>query len=139
MREGDWKLVAKGPAGDWELYNLRKDRTEQTNLAATHPELTVRLAAKFDEYAKRANVYPLVPYRNNRPNLSNKTNFSLTHGDSLEQSKAPNVVDRDFVAEIVLSKGFQSGVIVSQGGRHMDGVFILKKANYDFRHVFVGS
>lgn len=116
VREGDWKLVAKGPTGDWELYNLRKDRTEQTNLAATHPELTVRLAAKFDEYAKRANVYPLVPYRNNRPNLSNKTNFSLKHGDSLEQSKAPNVVDRDFVAEIVLSKGFQSGVIVSQGG-----------------------
>ena len=116
VREGDWKLVAKGPAGDWELYNLRKDRTEQTNLAATHPELTVRLAAKFDAYAKRADVYPLVPYRNNRPNLSNKTNFSLKHGDSLDQSKAPNVVDRDFIAEIVLSKGFRSGVIVSQGG-----------------------
>lgn len=116
VREGDWKLVAKGPAGDWELYNLRKDRTEQTNLAAIHPELTARLAAKFDAYAKRANVYPLVPYRNNRPNLSIKTNFSLKHGDSLDQSKAPNVVDRDFIAEIVLSKGFRSGVIVSQGG-----------------------
>ena len=37
IRTGDWKLVAdhKHP---WELYNLRKDRSESINLAAEHPE-----------------------------------------------------------------------------------------------------
>ena len=37
IRVGDWKLVAdhKSP---WELYDLRTDRSESTNLAAAHPE-----------------------------------------------------------------------------------------------------
>jgi arylsulfatase A-like enzyme len=37
IRVGDWKLVAdhKFP---WELYDLRTDRSESTNLAAKHPE-----------------------------------------------------------------------------------------------------
>lgn len=37
IRVGDWKLVA--PAKEpWELYDLKADRAEQTNLAAKMPE-----------------------------------------------------------------------------------------------------
>lgn len=37
IRVGDWKLVAA--AGEpWELYDLKSDRAEQKNLAATQPE-----------------------------------------------------------------------------------------------------
>lgn len=37
VRVGDWKLVAA--EGDpWELYDLKTDRAEQHNLAATMPE-----------------------------------------------------------------------------------------------------
>ena len=32
-----WKLVAKGPAGPWELYDLATDPTERVNLAAKDP------------------------------------------------------------------------------------------------------
>ncbi len=37
LRMGDWKLVAdhKSP---WELYDLRTDRSESTNLASAYPE-----------------------------------------------------------------------------------------------------
>jgi arylsulfatase len=28
LREGQWKIVAKGPAGAWELYDMSADRTE---------------------------------------------------------------------------------------------------------------
>ena len=37
IRVGDWKLVADHQS-PWELYDLRTDRSESTNLAASHPE-----------------------------------------------------------------------------------------------------
>jgi arylsulfatase len=42
IRMGDWKLVAaKGEA--WELFNLRKDRTETDDLATRYPEKVKQL------------------------------------------------------------------------------------------------
>jgi arylsulfatase A-like enzyme len=38
LRVGDWKLVAAGSEGSWELYNLNHDPTESNNLADQHPE-----------------------------------------------------------------------------------------------------
>jgi arylsulfatase len=37
VRVGDWKLLADHES-PWELYDLRTDRSESNNLAATHPE-----------------------------------------------------------------------------------------------------
>ena len=53
IRVGDWKLVAdhKKP---WELFNLHSDRSETTNLAASHPERVTQLehewTRRFDEF-----------------------------------------------------------------------------------------
>ncbi len=58
IREGDWKLVAKGPKGAWELYNLAADRPEMNDLASQQPERVEALAAKWDAWAKRAHVLP---------------------------------------------------------------------------------
>jgi arylsulfatase A-like enzyme len=38
IRVGDWKLVAAGKSGPWELYDLSVDRGESYNLAADQPE-----------------------------------------------------------------------------------------------------
>lgn len=59
IRMGDWKLVAaKNDA--WELYNLKTDRTETTNLAAQHPDRVKQMSStwnarlqSFIETAKR--------------------------------------------------------------------------------------
>lgn len=63
IRAGKWKLVASAAEhkdhGDWELYDLERDRTETTNLAETHPELVDKLASMWKSWAKRANVLPL--------------------------------------------------------------------------------
>ena len=59
IREGQWKLVAKGMAGKWELYDIEADRAELHDLAAAQPERATALAAKWDEWAARANVLPL--------------------------------------------------------------------------------
>jgi arylsulfatase len=42
LRMGDWKLVADHKA-PWELYDLRTDRSESRNLAATHPDRVIEL------------------------------------------------------------------------------------------------
>lgn len=60
IRVGDWKLVAKGPAGAWELYDLKADRTEMHDLVGKQPEKVKELIAKWEAWAKRAKVIPWI-------------------------------------------------------------------------------
>jgi arylsulfatase A-like enzyme len=60
VRAGDWKLVAKGPAGKWELYNMATDRIEQHDRSAQEPERRQAMIAQWETYAKRANVLPWI-------------------------------------------------------------------------------
>jgi arylsulfatase A-like enzyme len=53
-----WKLVRRGFKGSWELYDLKKDRTELTDLAASNGERVDQLRTKWMDWAKRANVLP---------------------------------------------------------------------------------
>ena len=57
LRKGDWKLVAT-QEGTWELYELKTDRTEMINLAASKPEIVAELSAlwekKYAEFKKLA-------------------------------------------------------------------------------------
>jgi arylsulfatase len=57
IRIGSWKLVSKYP-GDWELFDIQTDRTEQKNLAAQQPERVKQMAAQWDAWAKRVGVQP---------------------------------------------------------------------------------
>ncbi len=47
IRTGDWKLIATGDEGPWELYNMGTDRAEQKNLSPSHLDLSRQLAAKW--------------------------------------------------------------------------------------------
>lgn len=52
IRKGDWKAIRKGiQKGDLsiELYNLATDPTEQSNIAANHPEIIKEMEAIFAE------------------------------------------------------------------------------------------
>ena len=48
-RKGDWKIVAKGIDGPWELYDMSTDRSEQHNLAASKPEVLRSMAVQWKE------------------------------------------------------------------------------------------
>jgi len=58
VRVGDLKLVRRGRNGAWELYDMRTDRTELHDLAATQPDKAKELAAKWETWAVRAHVKP---------------------------------------------------------------------------------
>jgi len=49
IRMGDWKLVASGQDGPWELYDLATDRTETRNRAREHPAKVRELAKQWQQ------------------------------------------------------------------------------------------
>ncbi len=60
LRIGDWKAVAKGPGGPWELYDLSRDRIESRNLAKEEPARLRTLVAKWETLAKEQHVLPWI-------------------------------------------------------------------------------
>ena len=67
VRDGKWKLVAKGVRGAWELYDMEKDRTEMHNLATKQPGITARMAAQYKQWAEERGVVPFGSWRKARP------------------------------------------------------------------------
>ena len=57
-RVGDLKLVRAGRNGPWELYDLKRDRTELQNLAEAQPEKVKELGALWEAWAIRTQVKP---------------------------------------------------------------------------------
>ena len=58
VRVGDMKLVRFGARGAWELYDMKMDRTELHDLAASQPEKAKELEAKWQAWAERTHVLP---------------------------------------------------------------------------------
>ncbi len=57
IRIGDWKLVAEY-RGAWELYNLKNDPTEVSNLASAEPAKAQELAVAWQQWADKVGVVP---------------------------------------------------------------------------------
>jgi len=62
VRDGKWKLVAKGVKGPWELYDLEADRTEMHDFAAEQPQRVKEMATAWQKWAEASHVLPLVPW-----------------------------------------------------------------------------
>ena len=58
LRQGEWKLVKLDGNADWELYNLKEDRTEMNNLAAEYPERLKAMQEEWNTMAKATDVFP---------------------------------------------------------------------------------
>ena len=126
VRVGPWKLVAKGKEGPWELYNMRKDRTETKNLAGLYPERAGRMAALWRRYAQRTNVLPLDERHwaeRIGPNatffqLSEATQFRLKYGDHLPRNgPVPNVAGKTITIRALIDARDGDGVLLAHGGQ----------------------
>jgi arylsulfatase A len=58
LRDGDWKLLADAEQERFALYNLAKDTSETTDLAAQEPERVRRLAAVLRRLHAEVNASP---------------------------------------------------------------------------------
>ncbi|NNJ25545.1 arylsulfatase [Alienimonas chondri] len=67
----DWKLVAEA-GGDWELYDLATDRTEQHDLSVANPGVVEELSSLWTSWARTNDVLPLGGWRG-QPKPRNRT------------------------------------------------------------------
>ena len=52
LRNDDWKIVHK-KGGPWELYNIRGDRAENTNVAKEYPETLQQMIQAFKTFQNK--------------------------------------------------------------------------------------
>ena len=57
IRAGDWKLVSR-LLGGWELYDIKKDRTETHDLSKDMPEKVAEMEKLYEQWAQRTGVKP---------------------------------------------------------------------------------
>jgi arylsulfatase A-like enzyme len=67
VRAGQWKLVAKGKTGPWELYDMEADRTEMHDLASQHPDRVAEMAGLWEKWAQANYVLPMNPWEKKKP------------------------------------------------------------------------
>lgn len=53
IRKGDWKLIMNERDGSTILYNLKDDKVEKKNIAASHPEIVKDLKRDHKEWEKK--------------------------------------------------------------------------------------
>lgn len=132
IRVGDYKLVAKGKNGPWELYNIARDRSEQHDLSQQEPERVRRMSQQWQAYAERARVLPLDPKpADNRSYNRKQRQFKLVQGASVDQFQGPFVKNRHLMFSATVEPKDDGvggeGVIAAQGGvTHGWAVFMQK-------------
>ncbi len=57
VRDGKWKLVRDFP-GDWEQYDMEKDRTELHNVIDQYTEQALKMKKAYEQWAERCGVIP---------------------------------------------------------------------------------
>ncbi len=56
IRQGDWKLAWDRKREVWELYDLKRDRTEMHDLADQYPERVEQFSAGWHAWARRTGI-----------------------------------------------------------------------------------
>jgi arylsulfatase len=74
IRVDDWKLVAAGKEGDWELFDLGADRTETKNLAAQNPAKVEELSRLWAQHGKEFTALASQDVPQATPNAKRKRN-----------------------------------------------------------------
>lgn len=137
-----WVNVPPGgtrPAADWKLYDLRKDFSQSTDVAAQNPEQLRKMIALWDAEAKKNQVYPL------------DHRFGFARGGSLgepvtaleywgkdtslpAQGGFPLFRSFKLTADVKLSQAAASGVIVALGSRFGGWSFYLDRGRPTFTY-----
>jgi len=100
IREGDWKLIHYYEDGREELYNLRTDLQETTDLAQNYPDRVIELHTKLFDYL--GEVRARFPEKDPEYNK----NLEKEHLKKVEQVQLPELEKQRME---VLSKDFNPG------------------------------
>lgn len=74
-RIGDWKGVRNGINSEIEIYNLKKDISEQNNISSEHPDLIIKMTSIFKNNRSDTQWFPYGGIVQNHRSMDNfKTN-----------------------------------------------------------------
>ena len=115
IRDGKWKLVAKGARGAWELYDMSLDRAETNDLAEQQPARVENMAAQWEKWARANDVLPWI-WQPQYGATGKPQHFELKSGDVLKLPNVPEVGGANLRISIrVVQRG--EGVLLAQGGK----------------------
>lgn len=129
VRDGKWKLVAKGVRGAWELYDMEKDRTEMNNLIKDQPDIAAKMIGQYDAWAERAGVVPFGSWKKKR---AASNGFQLKQGEALSGDNSPAIANRQFDIAARISGLPAEGIIASQGGSSLGWLLYLRDGKLQF-------
>ena len=121
----DVNVVLPFDKDKWELYNLKEDFSESTDLAAKYPKKLEELKEEFDKQAWANNVYPLYDDMIQRLGkqqgrlFGNRKEFVYYAPGAIRiaEKSSPPVKDRSHSISFDLDyKGNEQGVILACGG-----------------------
>lgn len=120
-RKGDWKLMASGPSGIWELYDMSSDRAELHNVATAHPQVVSNLASQWEGWAAANQVtpWPWSPqYQNLLPNQKPVIHLKLDEPSVLNGSQLADTqgATYTFAANDAADHAVNAGVPAGLGG-----------------------
>ncbi len=125
------------PASPWQLYDLNKDWSQTTDVAAAHPEKVAELKALWTAEAARNNVLP-IQYSNfasmlpgTRPEPRSEPGRHVLYpiGQRLPEGVFPAINNRSWSieADVEVPASGAEGMLVTQGGRFSGwGLAVLK-------------
>jgi arylsulfatase A-like enzyme len=131
----------------WELYHVAEDFSEAVNLAKQNPEKLQELQLLFYAEAAKYSVLPLDHSTlarvdvSIRPSLTRgRTEFAYSEGlTRVPEGSAPDVKNKSFriTADVVLAKGDEQGVVLTQGGLSAGYALLLKGGKPAFHYNFL--
>lgn len=133
----DVAALAKDPMTfPWELYDLTKDWTQTTDLAARYPEKLKQMQNMFMDEARKHQVLPLDTTLVSRvvaprPSITaGRSVFTWTQPmTGTPNGDAPSILNAsyNFKAEVEIPQGGAEGMLITQGGRFAGyGLYLLK-------------
>lgn len=113
----------EGGESKWELYNLDKDFSQSTDLAAKHPQKLEELKQVWQAEAKRNNVYPIdhtfgAGRKSSTATGQSRKRFDYWGADtSVSFGAAPRLGGKSFIieADVTLDSDSSAGAILATG------------------------
>ena len=131
----------------WELYHVAEDFSEAVNLADQNPDKLHELQLLFYVEAAKYSVLPLDDRKAERfdvsvrPSLTRgRTEFTYYEGlTRIPEGAAPDVKNKSFrmTANVVLAKGDEQGVVLTQGGLSGGYALLFKEGKPVFHYNMV--
>jgi len=145
-----WVLNATGNLEDdvWELYNLKADFSQSTDVAARHPEKLAELKELFEKEAQANNVYPLDG--DVGPRLAKMQARAAPQDKELvyyppaairvHESVSPPIKNRshEFIAEVNIPETGGDGMLVTAGGRTAGYALFVKEGRLNYVYNYIG-